>query len=135
MKTWHLATAVLRWLDNGCDQSGIFELHDGQAGGYGWRDVTNIVTRISGRRVMHISVSESALRWMAELNLAIASLRRSAPMLTPGKVRELRHRDWVCDNMALNRAIGWSPLLPFEQGLRRTFEQERIVGSWRKAVP
>ena len=130
-----MAAAVLKWLDNGRDQRGIFELHDGQPGGYSWRDVTNTVKRISGRRVVHIPVPESALRLLAELNLAIASFWGSEPMLTPGKARELRHPDWVCDNTGLNRAIGWSPLLTLEQGLRRTFQQESIVESWDKAMP
>jgi nucleoside-diphosphate-sugar epimerase len=41
-------------------------------------------------------------------------------MLTPGKVRELRHHNWVCDNDALTHKIGWLPQISLEEGLRRT---------------
>jgi nucleoside-diphosphate-sugar epimerase len=54
------------------------------------------------------------------MNVAVARLIGYAPMLTPGKVRELRHLDWVADNSALTAAIGWQPVFTLEQGLRRT---------------
>jgi nucleoside-diphosphate-sugar epimerase len=41
-------------------------------------------------------------------------------MLTPGKVRELSHPDWVCDNTALSNAIGWAPRVLLPEGLRQT---------------
>jgi nucleoside-diphosphate-sugar epimerase len=41
-------------------------------------------------------------------------------MLTPGKVCELSHPDWVCDNTALNSAIGWSPQILLPEGLQLT---------------
>ena len=47
-----------------------------------------------------------------------------APMLTPGKVRELRHSDWVCDNTLLTRETGWIPRVLLEEGLRRTLKPD-----------
>ena len=32
-------------------------------------------------------------------------------MMTPGKVRELTHSDWVCDNGAVTRALQWNPAI------------------------
>jgi hypothetical protein len=46
-------------------------------------------------------------------------------MLTPGKVRELRHPDWVCDNAALTAATGWAPAVGLDEGLRRTLGGRR----------
>jgi nucleoside-diphosphate-sugar epimerase len=60
------------------------------------------------------------LKSIAFMNVAVARLIGYAPMLTPGKVRELRHPDWVADNSALTAATGWQPVFPLEQGLRRT---------------
>jgi len=41
-------------------------------------------------------------------------------MLTPGKVRELNHSNWVCDNDALTRETGWAPRVSLAEGLQRT---------------
>ena len=41
------------------------------------------------------------------------------PMLTPGKVRELRHPDWRCDNGPFSAAVGWSPRVTLSAALRR----------------
>jgi len=41
-------------------------------------------------------------------------------MLTPGKVREIRHADWVGNNDELTAALGWTPTYSLEDGLRAT---------------
>jgi hypothetical protein len=41
-------------------------------------------------------------------------------MLTPEKLRELRHPDWVCDNEAISVALGWQPRIGLAAGLRLT---------------
>jgi nucleoside-diphosphate-sugar epimerase len=41
-------------------------------------------------------------------------------MLTPEKLRELRHPDWVCDNDAIQQVLDWQPQVQLEEGLRRT---------------
>ena len=57
---------------------------------------------------------------VAALNLPVSRILDYAPMLTPGKVRELSHSDWVCDNAALNSATGWTPRVLLPEGLRQT---------------
>ena len=37
------------------------------------------------------------------LNLRLARITGKAPMLTPPKLRELRHADWVVDNRTITR--------------------------------
>ena len=39
-------------------------------------------------------------------------------MLTPAKLRELRHRDWVVDNRQISADTGWKPRLSLEAGLK-----------------
>ncbi|HYQ93150.1 MAG TPA: NAD-dependent epimerase/dehydratase family protein [Candidatus Competibacteraceae bacterium] len=115
-----LATAVLRWLHQPQPVSGIFELHDGHAGGYGWDEVVAIAAALRARRIRQVPIPLSLLRLLAGLNVSVSRLGVSAPMLTPGKVRELRHPDWVCDNVAISRALGWMPQVELAEGLRRT---------------
>jgi nucleoside-diphosphate-sugar epimerase len=116
-----LAAAILQWLSHPPSVMGVFELHDGHPGGYTWQDVIATVSSLRSRHIWYIPVPITSLRLLAHLNVAAARLGRYAPMLTPGKVRELNHPDWVCDNAPLNHAIGWKPQIALEEGLRRTF--------------
>jgi len=71
--------------------------------------------------VLPVSVPSGILRLLAQLNLGLARPLGYAPMLTPGKVGELTHPDWVCDNHGLSQAMGgWTPRVGLEEGLRRT---------------
>ncbi len=47
-----------------------------------------------------------------------ARLLRYSPMLTPGKVRELQHPNWVCDITPLTHALpGWRPSVQLRDAL------------------
>ena len=115
-----LVEAVLLWLQRGSRTASVFELHDGQPNGYSWKEVIDVTARLYARRVLHLKVPEPMLRLLAGLNLMAAKVMGYRPMLTPGKVREIRHANWVCDNTALNQEIGWRPKIFLEEGLRRT---------------
>jgi nucleoside-diphosphate-sugar epimerase len=115
-----LAEAVAELLNCRYDQGAVFELHDGKDLGYTWSEVIDIATRLRARRIIRIPVP--GLDLLARANLTAARILGYAPMLTPGKLRELRHRNWVCDNTALNSATGWTPRIPLEEGLRRTLD-------------
>jgi len=115
-----LVSAVLTWLETNCKQCAIFEIHDGKSGGYGWDEVIKTAERLRGRGIIRIPVPESLLTVIARCNLVGASVIGYQPMLTPGKIRELWHPNWVCDNRALTDAIGWNPHIQLEAGLLRT---------------
>ena len=115
-----LAEAAVKWLVCGKGERQCFELHDGHPGGYTWGEVIETVARLYGKKPFRFQVPKFLLQLLARLNLTTAHLLGYAPMLTPGKVRELRHRNWVCDNDALSHKIGWSPRISLEEGLRRT---------------
>jgi nucleoside-diphosphate-sugar epimerase len=119
-----LAEAAVKWLDYGRGERQFFELHDGRPGGYTWGEVIETVARFSGKTPFRLRVPEYILRLLARLNLTTAQLLGYAPMLTPGKVRELRHHNWVCDNDSLSHEIGWFPRISLEEGLRRTLRIE-----------
>lgn len=111
-----LAGAILALLK--ADARGTYALHDGHEGGYGWDEIAGIVEEVAGRgRGWRIPLPETLLRTVASANLMAARVLNYQPMLTPGKVNELRHPDWVCDNEALTQATGWRPKLPLRAGL------------------
>ncbi len=97
-----------------------FELHDGKSGGYDWREVAQTVARLTARPVRCFQLPPGLIRSAAALNLAAARLTGYAPMLTPGKVRELAHPDWTCDNAAIFKASGWRPRLTLGEGMKKT---------------
>lgn len=115
-----LVAAVLAWLHGGAVGSGVYTLEDGQAGGYDWQAVADAVSGICNRRVRLIPVPGWLLDIVARLNSLAARMIGYAPMLTPEKLRELRHPDWVCDSEALRSEIDWQPQYQLEAGLRAT---------------
>ena len=119
-----LAEAVVQWLDSRKGERQCFELHDGHPGGYTWSEVIETVALFYGKTPLRLRVPKSILQLLAKLNLTTAQLLGYAPMLTPGKVRELTHHNWVCDNNAISHEIGWFPRISLEEGLRRTLSIE-----------
>jgi nucleoside-diphosphate-sugar epimerase len=115
-----LAAAVLAWIRRGHSARAIYTLDDGREGGYDWRGVASIVERLCRRRVRLLRVPAWALDIPARLNRHASRLLGYAPMLTPEKLRELRHLDWVCDHTALYAATGWRPQVQLDEGLNRT---------------
>jgi len=111
---------VLKWLDCDCCQCATYELHDGYPGGYSWHDVIDTVTHLRNKAVVKLKIPLALVKLVACINLLAARTIGYAPMLTPGKVRELSHPDWVSDNAALNSATGWSPQILLPEGLQQT---------------
>ena len=117
-----LVEAIRQWLLSDNCPTGVFELHDGHPNGYSWKDVIDTVGRLSAKRVRCVNVPAPAVIGLAKLNLVAARMFHYQPMLTPYKIRELKHPDWVCDNTDMMRATGWTPHVLLEEGLRRTLE-------------
>jgi len=114
-----LASAVLRWLASPPIPGQCFEVDDGKPGGYAFMEIAR-AARPSGR-LFRLQVPRLVLGAAASVNLACAKALGYAPMLTPGKVRELAQRSWVCDSSPYRQATGWRPAIPLEEGVRRLF--------------
>lgn len=122
-----LAEAIVFYLKSGMGLGRVYEMHDGHAGGYSWGDVIDAVASLNGRKVYQIKIPAPLVMLGATLNLAAARMCGRAPMLTPGKVRELTHPNWVGDNTALTRDTGWVPQVTLREGLRQTFRQDHAT--------
>jgi len=115
-----LALAMQAWLDSGMHANISYELHDGKPDGYDWSMLAEIVGAACGRRVRVWRIPSMPMDLLAQANSSLARLLGYAPMLTPQKLRELRHPDWVCDNLAIGRDLNWSPRTSLAQGLELT---------------
>ncbi|MGD9022009.1 MAG: NAD(P)-dependent oxidoreductase [Lysobacterales bacterium] len=114
-----LVTAVRAWLaaPDACLHR-VYAIDDGTPGGYGWPDI--------GRALGHdrprvIGLPRVLLNAAAHANLFLSRLLHYAPMLTPGKVRELVQPAWLCDNSIFSATTGWQPVLDLERGARPLF--------------
>lgn len=114
-----LAEAVVAWLRLESAPDAVLEPDDGRPGGYGWAAVCDIVAGLVGRPVRPLRVPAAVLALPAGVNYAAGRLTSFAPMLTPGKLRELRHPDWVCRPGA-DAALGWHAAHDLRAGLLAT---------------
>lgn len=115
-----LARAAQAWLGAPVAPAATWSLHDGRAGGYDWTALCTIVGAACGREIRTWEIPQVPLDLIARGNRALGKLLGRAPMLTPEKLRELRHPDWVCDNTAIIAALGWTPRTELAEGLRLT---------------
>ncbi len=119
-----LADAIISWLDNGKKSQRVYELHDGHRSGYSWQEIIDIVECLNGKSVFRANIPVSFVKLAASVNLMASRIFGGSPMLTPGKVRELVHANWVADNDQLSSETGWVPKVLLAEGLRQTFGSE-----------
>jgi nucleoside-diphosphate-sugar epimerase len=116
-----LVRAVVAWFGAPAVAGRCFELDDGTSGGYDWSELIGIAQQVRGARVYRVNVPQRLLAGVGAANMWMGRLLQRAPMLTPGKVRELFHEDWVCTMSDIRTALSWQPEVRFAEGLRRTF--------------
>lgn len=115
-----LADAVVSWARVAAAPTGIFEPDDGTAGGYDWPRVCETVAGLTGRPVRSLRLPAALLALPAGFNALAGRLSSFSPMLTPGKIRELRHPDWVCEPGGITEALDWRPAFDLRAGLLET---------------
>ena len=107
-------------------ESRFFELHDGHAGGYTWQQIVTIATHLNNKKPRCLAIPRTLLQMIALANSGLSRLIGYRPMLTPGKVREIFHPDWVCDNTAISEATDWQPRILFREGMQRLFPSGQL---------
>jgi len=114
-----LIQAIIDWLNSPQTKHKIYELDDGSTGGYDRYLVKSIASKVWGHPVFIVSVPIMLLRCVAAINLALSQIFHYLPMLTPGKVKELTHHDWVCNNISLTEDTDWHPKVTLQEGLSK----------------
>lgn len=122
-----LASAIVAWLGAKAESGAIYELDDGHAG-YDWDTVLGTAAEVlrDGAPIRRLRMPVPVLRFVAGANRLGARLFGYAPMLTPGKVRELTHADWAADGTAFMQATGWRPRVSFREGLAATLGKRAV---------
>jgi nucleoside-diphosphate-sugar epimerase len=113
-----LVLAIMQWSASSTPIKGVYELDDGTANGYNWATLVDLAKQVWGRSVLKVPIPLALLNMLATTNLGLARLFHYSPMLTPGKVREITHPDWVCDNSALSRVLDWRPSIQLADAMQ-----------------
>lgn len=115
---YDLVAAIQIWLAASPLVKGVFELDDGMPGGYSYQSLTVLAQQVWKRPVHCIPIPDLLIRSIAVSNLWLARLLHYSPILTPGKVNELQHGDWVCDNAPLTQVLpAWQPSIRLQDVL------------------
>lgn len=112
-----LASAIIACLELPRLQHRTFTLDDGTPGGYDWDEMAAIAGGVWQRKVRLVRLPGPLLDVLARANLALSRALTYAPMLTPAKLRELRHPNWVVDNDEITAVTGWRPRVRLSKGL------------------
>ena len=115
-----LADAIAHLLATAEWGSCLLEPDDGRQGGYCWADLAEIAGRQLGRRVRTIPIGRAVLWPVAGIDTWIGAALGRAPRLSPGKLRELFHADWVVRPSPASALQAWSPRTTFESGFEQT---------------
>jgi nucleoside-diphosphate-sugar epimerase len=119
-----LVTAITACLGSAACRHQTLALCDGKPGGYDWREMAAIAGAIWGRKVRLWRVPAWLLDSVARVNILGARITGATPMLTPAKLRELRHCDWVADNAAITARTAWQPRTDLRLGLQQLRKAE-----------
>ena len=119
-----LVPALIECLQVRATKHRTLTLCDGQPNGYNWREMADTVGLVWGRKVRLWQVPRWLLDGLAWVNLKGARLTGHMPMLTPPKLRELRHSNWVVDNRIVTEITGWEPLTNLRNGLEQLHKAE-----------
>lgn len=113
-----LVEAILLWLTSDKPIHGIFEIDDGLPDGYSFNSLVELAQQVWQKPIRCITIPNVLMRSIASLNLGFSRVFRYSPMLTPGKVNELQHHDWMCDNTPLIQALpSWRPRIRLHESL------------------
>jgi nucleoside-diphosphate-sugar epimerase len=105
-----LATALIAAAATQQREPALTCLHDGRPDGYDWADLVAIAEHKLDAAVRVVPIPRSVLAIIANGGLAFARAGLiPTPVLVPGKVRELAHPDWVCDNSTVPGCPDWKP--------------------------
>jgi 2-alkyl-3-oxoalkanoate reductase len=111
-----LAAAVATAAGEGTACGLIGEPDDGQPGGHSWPAIMAAAAAELGVKVRLLRVPRSMLYISGVANGLLRLIPGYVPTLTPDKVRELYHHDWVCDATSMSEMTAWRPRTPIAAG-------------------
>ena len=108
-----LCQLVIQQIQDSIAAGKILEPDDGNI--YTWNDALQISAKLFQRQIRFVRIPKLLLSSTSHLNVLLSKAFNYSPMLTPGKVRELYHENWISqyDSSLSN----WTPKVDFKTGL------------------
>jgi nucleoside-diphosphate-sugar epimerase len=102
----------------------MVEVDDG-AGGYTQRQFAIAIAKSVGGSPVIIAIPQFIVAVAGAINQVISTYTGNVAMLTPGKVREIFHHDWIVGDCSLAKLTSWRPNMTLATGLT-------LTSSWYK---
>ncbi|MFO0991643.1 MAG: NAD-dependent epimerase/dehydratase family protein [Hyphomicrobiales bacterium] len=111
--------------------TGFRDADDGREQGYRWADLAAAIATLEDRKITPVFLPQSLASPVSWLVATGAAVIGRPAMITPGKVRELYHHDWV----SRDRVLRTDPPTLLAQGLSQTLAWYRQKGWLRDRPP
>ena len=98
------------------------EICDGTVGGYSWAELATVAGKVAGHKTHAVFLPRPVAQIVARLARWHARRTGEQPILSPGKLPELYHRDWVCHRHGVTETTGWRARVNFAKGLAMTID-------------
>lgn len=103
----------------------VYEIDDGQVGGYGYADMAAAASAAVGRAPFTLSIPRPVMLAAAAANSLRQSLEGSAQIMTFGKVREIFHPDWSVHDRRLADGLDFRAHYDLRHGFADTIHWYR----------
>jgi nucleoside-diphosphate-sugar epimerase len=110
----------------------VYEIEDGRVEGYAYADMADAAGAALGRPLARLPVPRAVMVAFAGLNGFWQSMGGATRILTPGKVAEIFHSDWVAHDRRLSEATGFRARYDLKTGFDDTVQWYRAHGWLRK---
>lgn len=117
-----LSQLVLSQLDLTTESRNTIEPDDGNQ--YNWQKIQQISERFFRRKIRIIRTPSYVLYLTAYSNVLFSKALNYSPMLTPGKVRELLHGNWVSEGAICKSH--WTPKVDLKIGLGTLYSNSDV---------
>ena len=85
-----------------------------------WVEAGEMVAAALGKKPRRVRIPIFVVWLVAAVARGTSVFRRSPPLLSPDKVRELKQAHWVCSTAKIASTLGFKPQFSLEEGLRDT---------------
>lgn len=114
-----VADAILRAAEEAAPGA-VYEIGDDSPSGHSWREIGEAIGEALGVRPHRLPAPHWLLASYAAAAAGISRMAGHAPMVTPGKIREFFHPDWVARENLLSEATSWRAVTPLKEGFAKT---------------
>ena len=103
----------------------IVEIDDGHKGGYSFADLVRLAGEVQGKQIALTLLPRAVVALAGQGAKLVSRARGRALILSPEKVNELYHSNWVASGAQVE---GWQPQIQFREGFALTLGWYRQNG-------